>query len=529
MDERRFSLVVAGAQGQPDTGRIVVASSWRPEMFRGEPDSAFTIVLLTGPPAAAIPPPSSPNVAVCVPARRVRAVREVRAAYRAGREAAVEGLQLPRVAMEAYARGYILAAGTIGVLPSDIFGADPVRPRLDLLARALLKRRLEEGEGEELEAFWRALRSGLVAPRPLEAAPEGLEALSRLRVLVRRAERAAPTPAAPSVARALERLRDAAEGGAPRFGVRYDSPGDLCEDVLLCRCLEQGIEGSQELAELREYLAGAVLPAEPSELAADRTMTLEQLSFATLLSDPGRLESMRSTFQKVFYVRYRGAYLEHHRRYCEAAASLSSLLAEAEPAAAALTRLNTLRELGPAVGNNALAEYRRLRATLRACPGAGELEDHLAERPICPACGLTLADSPPRDYTQEVVRRLQRALSRQQARLASEAVHQILARRGGERIEQFLQVVQASDLTGLANVLDDDLLAFLRELLAPKAAPADVLEALSRAFPSVGERDVQAAVEELRRLLQAALEDQRRSAPRRAPRVRLRPPAAPSS
>lgn len=441
----------------------------------------------------------------------------------------MEGLHLPRAAMAAYAGGHILAAGTIAVLPRDIFGGDPVHPRLNLLAQALLKRRLEKGEGEELESFWRALRSGLVAPRPLEAAPQGPEALARLRALVRRAERAMPSPAAPSMARALKRLRDSAEGGALRFGVRYDSPVELCEDVLLCRCLEQNIEGSQELAELREYLAGAVPPADPSELAADRTMTLEQLSFATLLSDPGRLESMRSTFQKVFHARYRGAYLEHHRRHWENAAALGSLLAEAQPAAEALTRLNTLRELGPAVGSSALAKYQRLRASLGVCPGAGELEDRLIERPICPACGLTLGDSPPQEYTQDVLRRLQRALGRQQARLASEAVRQILARRGGERIEQFLQVVQASDLTGLANVLDDDLLAFLRELLAPKAAPADVLEALSRAFPSVGEGNVQAVVEEFRRLLHGALENQRRSAPRRAPRVRLRPPAAPSS
>jgi hypothetical protein len=525
MDERHFSLVVAGAQGKPDTGRVVVASAWRPEMSRGEPDSAFTIVLLTEPPAAAIPVPSSPAVAVCVPVRRVRAVREVGVAYRAGRKAAAETLRLPRAAMVAYAGGHILAAGTIALQPRDIFAGDPAHPRLDLLAQALLRRQMEEEGHDKPELLWRALRSGLVAPRPLEAAPKGPEALARLRALVRRAERAMPSPPAPSVTRALERLRDVAEGGALRFGARYDSPVELCEDVLLCRCAEKGTPGFQELADLREYLTGAVPPADPSELTADRIMTLEQLSFATLLSDPGQLESMRSTFHKVFRARYRRAYLEHHRRYWQAAATLDSLLAEAQPTADALARLNTLRQLGPALGTGALAEYRRLRATPRACPGAADLETRLAERPICPACGLTLADSPPHEYAQDVLRRLQRALGRQQARLASKTVRQILAQRGGERIEQFLQVVQASDLTGLASVLDDDLLAFLRDLLAPKATSADVLEALSSAFPTVGERDAEAAVEEFRRLLQAALGDQRRSVPQRAPQVRLRPPA----
>ncbi len=36
----------------------------------------------------------------------------------------------------------------------------------------------------------------------------------------------------------------------------------------------------------------------------------------------------------------------------------------------------------------------------------------------------------------------------------------------GAKLDRFLQIVQAADLTGLALVLDDELLAFLDELLA---------------------------------------------------------------
>jgi hypothetical protein len=526
MDERRFSLVVASAQGEPDTGCIVVASSWRPEMSDGEPDSAFTIVLLTEPPAAAIPPPNSPTVAVCVPARRVRAVRETGMAYRAGPEAAVEGLRLPRAALAGYAGGHILAAGTIGALPRDVFAADPARPRLDLLAAALLKRRPEEKEREERESFWRALRSGLAAPRPWETAPDGAQALERVGALARRAQRAVPLPMAEPVVEALERLRDVAEGGAERFAARYTSPADLGEDVLLCRCLERGVEGAQELTQLRRYLIKAMPPLGPSELAADRIMTLEQLSFATLLEEPERLAGMRSTFQ-VFREAYRKAYLEQHRRYGEGAARLHALLEEAEPVARALARLNTLRALGPAVGRTALRRYHRLLANTKACAKGKELEGELLERPLCSGCGLTLADSPPEETAREAVRGLQRALARQHARLASEAVRQILARRGGERIERFLQIVQASDLSGLVNVLDDTLLGFLDELLAPAAASSDVLAELAQLFPSVGEGNLDTAVEEFRKLLETALDAQRQAAPRRAPRVRLRPTEAP--
>jgi hypothetical protein len=108
-------------------------------------------------------------------------------------------------------------------------------------------------------------------------------------------------------------------------------------------------------------------------------------------------------------------------------------------------------------------------------------------------------------------------------RLSSEAVHRILARARGERIEQFLQVVQASDLAGLASVLDDELLEFLRDLLAgePTTAAPPVLERLRRAFPVVSESEVEAATEVFRRLLQQAISEQRRARPDRAPVVRL--------
>jgi predicted pyridoxine 5'-phosphate oxidase superfamily flavin-nucleotide-binding protein len=114
-------------------------------------------------------------------------------------------------------------------------------------------------------------------------------------------------------------------------------------------------------------------------------------------------------------------------------------------------------------------------------------------------------------------------------RLSGEAVHRILARARGERIEQFLQVVQASDLAGLASVLDDELLEFLRDLLSgePGTGRSPVLERLRRAFPVVAEGEVEAATEVFRRLLEQALSEERRARPGRAPSVRLDTPAGP--
>lgn len=140
MEEQRFPLVVRDAHGAEQEGRVVLAPSWQAELAAGEPDAAFTIVLLAAHPAAPISPPVSPTIAFCLPARRPRAVREAPATYATG-AGEEKGLRLSRVAMRAFAAGRILAAGGIDVEAWHVFSGEAGEPRLELLGRALAERR----------------------------------------------------------------------------------------------------------------------------------------------------------------------------------------------------------------------------------------------------------------------------------------------------------------------------------------------------------------------------------------------------
>lgn len=329
---------------------------------------------------------------------------------------------------------------------------------------------------------------------------------------------------------ALERLTAAARSPAPgALSDLYPTPMALAEDIFLARCLQRDAPAALELAAMRDFLARAVVPERLSDLAMDRTVSLEQISSATLWAEPHRLDSMRATFE-YFRGRFRAALLAHHASYWRAMHRLRLSLEDSEASTHALARLNSLEQLGRPLGGDALAQHGRLLAAVQGCALADRLEQALGAAASCPACGLTLADQPPSAEVDAVLRRLSRALSQQITRLSSEAVHRILARARGERIEQFLQVVQASDLAGLASVLDEELLEFLRDLLAgePTTAAPPVLERLRRAFPVVGEDEVEAATEVFRRLLEQAISEQRRARPGRAPAVRLDAPARPA-
>ena len=50
-------------------------------------------------------------------------------------------------------------------------------------------------------------------------------------------------------------------------------------------------------------------------------------------------------------------------------------------------------------------------------------------------------------------------------RKAREAVEKALAGKADDRWQEFLQIVQASDLSSLANTLDVDLVSFIRQIL----------------------------------------------------------------
>ena len=513
MAERRLPFVVLDDRGTPHQGELLIVRAWPTDVDFAS-NKAFTIILAQQPLAADSPPPPAPNVCVCAPTSPVRlpsAVAEARVAYEAEDPTSPPPLRLSRRALASYAGGTLLAAQPLTITPQEIFRTDARHPSLDELARELLA-----GAGRAL-AYWAALNEGLSLPEPAAqaATPEKLRA-----ALGDLLSRASPPVQGAFGAEAFARLNEVAAGTTPESIAT--SPAALADDITLVRCLTEQPQATAELAAMRAYLSGAVLEPKMRTLFVDHAATREQLSFVTLLSGPHTLASMRAAFE-VFRAAYAAAYAEHHQRYWGAFARLRVTLEEAASTAQALARLNTLQALGRPVGRNAITAYERLLRRPRLC-ATDDLEPALREQPTCPDCSITMGDVTPSEETERTLRLLQAALAGQQARLASEAVHRVLAR-GGERLDQFLQIVQASDVTGLAQVLDDELLAFLSELLSEPAAATqaafDIFEQLARAHPVVSEEQVEAVVETLRQLLSERLAAQREAYPATPAAVRL--------
>jgi hypothetical protein len=294
----------------------------------------------------------------------------------------------------------------------------------------------------------------------------------------------------------------------------YPDNRSLMEDIYMLRSFRQSPKRAAELVSMRRYLAAAALPPGQQDLLMDRSLAMEQLSFVTLAVEPQRLPAAVATLE-AFRRRYVCEYRDHHARYWAEVARQHSRLREHAPLAAALERLNTLAELGPPVGVGALAAFDELAQSTVPCPLISGVEGMIGQEPLCPACGITIEDEAPGQRIAEVLARIDRACDRQMTRLSSNAVQQVLSRSKDPRIDQFLRMVQASQLSSLRSLVDDDLIGYLRRFLVEsriEQALEPILDQLQQGeLPKVD--DAQTAMREVSHVLQRAFEANRRALP----------------
>jgi Family of unknown function (DUF6079) len=307
---------------------------------------------------------------------------------------------------------------------------------------------------------------------------------------------------------ALVANRPSLEAALSDIVIRFESPQRFREALHFMRCLERDASTALALLDARSYLEMAVMPtsADP-ELAVDQAALLDGNTFATLWQHPERRVGLLDTID-IWKRAYVPLYVSRHAAFNAAIAEISQQIDSMEAQVAAVERLNTLERLGPPQAQAALSQYHEIER-LFVCPAVEDLATILQDEPICPYCGFRLGEEAPAGDARRVELAVERGLTNQQSRLAQRVVNRLLARpgrAGSDRLDRFIEVVQASDLTGLASVLDDGLIAFLRDLLEGPEPTVTLLDQLSHAFPEITPTNLDSAVVEFRQLLQEELE-----------------------
>ena len=190
------------------------------------------------------------------------------------------------------------------------------------------------------------------------------------------------------------------------------------------------------------------------ELSLDHIALMEEVSLPVFLANVQGWPTVRGHIRE-YQARYRRAYADHHSYYQRESSRLWL---------DALGQLNWIADLGPPAGTGLGQRYNGLERGIRRCDvDLGDMPLQLS--PWCPNCQMALGETPPAQELELFLRDLDHALGEQNRRLSLVLVERILHDRVDQRLENFLKIVQASDLAALSNTITDDLAQFIRQLL----------------------------------------------------------------
>jgi hypothetical protein len=222
----------------------------------------------------------------------------------------------------------------------------------------------------------------------------------------------------------------------------YQNHQDLAADITALDRLTRLSDCKDDILSAQMYLDQAAVPLAMAELSIQHQALQEAISPGPLLQSPRGWEGLAPEITR-FKSRYALAYRDHHG---DIHLSLAAYL----------------RELG--------AARRKMNAhsLLNALPELGETDPaflDLESAPRCPSCHLGLDWTIPTGDLARLASAIDGVLEDKNRRLSNLLVERVLEGNNDQRLNDFIAIVQASDLSALSNTLNEDLLAFIRQLL----------------------------------------------------------------
>jgi hypothetical protein len=222
-----------------------------------------------------------------------------------------------------------------------------------------------------------------------------------------------------------------------------------------------------EVSQARDYLASACDVGNAIEV--DRMANLGRFKFDTLFANPHQVPAQLDSFEK-WKGNYVQAYRKAHRAFYESLAQIAASAQALRPRGIALSRLNTIVELGPPLTGtgNLRGELDQLESDAWVCPDAAEAEVS-GTNAICPRCGWTPAKALPQKACDRLSQSIDQGLADRIQRLKDVSIAAILKKAaddsGRADLKSLIDIIQIADADRLVGVITDDLIAFLRKLL----------------------------------------------------------------
>ena len=189
------------------------------------------------------------------------------------------------------------------------------------------------------------------------------------------------------------------------------------------------------------YLRAMTFGPEHDELSLERDAVIARLDTEALVDNASLWSGIEEGVSRL-RARYAAAYALHHGRHHLEAAGLRHRLDEP-------------------LGSDLQQSFDGVSASITECAVRKD-ELSLDAAPVCSVCLLGMTDEAPHRDAEKVIGAVEDAFREYSRRLGSEGVRQVLADAGRDQLAKVIGLVHVADPSALANVLDDDVVDFLR-------------------------------------------------------------------
>ena len=240
---------------------------------------------------------------------------------------------------------------------------------------------------------------------------------------------------------------------------RFGSPADLTNAVEAFKRAKRLGLLVEDISQAKTYLERMSFGPDHESFALEREALVARMEPASLESNPSLWSAVEVNL-RTFRQRYTQAYQTHHDEYHRGAASLRNEIERRKVRVNALAQLTQVPELGEAVGVEVPSRFEDLASSVCGCALESDLDLELT--PWCPGCELPIDEEVPERQAQEIFGVMDASMREYNRRLSTRAVRQILADGSSEQMEKFISLIQVADPSSLENVLDDDVITFLK-------------------------------------------------------------------
>ncbi|MDP6715373.1 MAG: hypothetical protein QF368_12190 [SAR202 cluster bacterium] len=231
---------------------------------------------------------------------------------------------------------------------------------------------------------------------------------------------------------------------------------DSLEAFKRARRLGQLVEA---ITQAKTYLDRMSFGSVNQNLALERDALITRMAPTSLEPNPSLWSAIEVNL-RTLRQRYALAYQTHHDQYHRQAAALRNEIERREVRVNALAQLIQVPELGEAVGVQVPSQFEDLALSVRSCSLETDLD--LESAPCCHECTLPLDESAPERLAQEVFGAMDASTREYNRRLSVHATRQILADSSSQQMDTLIRLIQVADPSCLENVLDDDVITFLK-------------------------------------------------------------------